>query len=203
MVPWLTSRDAEYCWLSILQWHLCNVFLCYNKSHQSIGADSITTTKQNIAVRIHDDVIKWKHFARYCPLCREFTGVFPSQGTVVWSFDVSFDLSLNKLLSKQLTCRWFETPSRSFWRHCKVFYCVCLHIPKGSKWLWHRYHYFLCYNYHADYQTKNKLCIETRGPFYYYGLTLIPAWISNHRPSEVWDEITYPFLNFNGATVEV
>ena len=32
---------------------------------------------------------------------------------------------------------------------------------------------------------------------------LIPAWISNHMPSKVWDEITYPFLNFNGATVEV
>ena len=36
-----------------------------------------------------------------------------------------------------------------------------------------------------------------------HGLTLIPAWISNHMPGKVWDEITYPFLNFNGATVEV
>ena len=34
-------------------------------------------------------------------------------------------------------------------------------------------------------------------------LTLIPAWISNHLPSKVWDEITYPFLNFNSCTVEV
>ena len=34
-------------------------------------------------------------------------------------------------------------------------------------------------------------------------LTLIPAWISNHMPSKMWDEITYPFLNFNGCTVEV
>ena len=41
------------------------------------------------------------------------------------------------------------------------------------------------------------------GPFYLRGLTLIPAWISNHMPSKVWDEITYPFLNFNGCTVEV
>ena len=24
-----------------------------------------------------------------------------------------------------------------------------------------------------------------------------PAWISNHKPSKVWDEITYPFPNFN------
>ena len=29
------------------------------------------------------------------------------------------------------------------------------------------------------------------------------TWISNHTHHNVWDEITYPFLNFNGATVEV
>ena len=40
------------------------------------------------------------------------------------------------------------------------------------------------------------------GPFYQHGLTLIPAWISNYMPIKVWDEITYPFLNFN-ATIEV
>ena len=40
-------------------------------------------------------------------------------------------------------------------------------------------------------------------PFYYHGLTSIPSCITNRMPSKVWDEITYPFLNFNGATVEV
>ena len=40
-------------------------------------------------------------------------------------------------------------------------------------------------------------------PFYYHGLTLILVWISNHIHVKVWDEITYPFLNFNGCTVEV
>ena len=39
--------------------------------------------------------------------------------------------------------------------------------------------------------------------FYYYGLTLIPAWISNYIHYNMWDEITYPFLNFSGCTVEV
>ena len=34
-------------------------------------------------------------------------------------------------------------------------------------------------------------------------LNLIPAWISNHMISKVWDEIAYPFPNFNGCTVEV
>ena len=34
------------------------------------------------------------------------------------SFDVVFDLRLNKRLSKQSWGWWFETPSRSLWRHC-------------------------------------------------------------------------------------
>ena len=44
-----------------------------------------------------------------------------------------------------------------------------------------------------------------RGHFYWRGLTLNPAWISNHTHSKlwVWDKITCPFPNFNGATVEV
>ena len=40
-------------------------------------------------------------------------------------------------------------------------------------------------------------------PFTKNGLTLIPAWISKHIHSKLWDEITYPFLNFNGCTIEV
>ena len=40
-------------------------------------------------------------------------------------------------------------------------------------------------------------------PFYYNGLNLIPAWVSNYIHYNVWGEITYPFLNFNDATVEV
>ena len=37
----------------------------------------------------------------------------------------------------------------------------------------------------------------------WYGLTLIPAWISNYIHYKMWDEITNPFTHFNGATVEV
>ena len=39
--------------------------------------------------------------------------------------------------------------------------------------------------------------VMTQGSFYWHGLTFIPAWINNHMPSKVWDEITYPFPNFN------
>ena len=41
------------------------------------------------------------------------------------------------------------------------------------------------------------------GPFYQHGLTLFLAWISNYTHYNVYDEIIYPFINFNGATVEV
>ena len=47
------------------------------------------------------------------------------------------------------------------------------------------------------------LFLNIRGPFYWHRLTLIIAWISNQMPSKAWDEITYPFSNFNDATIEV
>ena len=47
------------------------------------------------------------------------------------------------------------------------------------------------------------LKLSDEPPFYLHGLTLIPAWISNHMPGKVWDEITYPFLNFNGLWGEI
>ena len=37
----------------------------------------------------------------------------------------------------------------------------------------------------------------------YHGLSLILAWITNYIHDKVWDEITYPFPNFNGYTIEV
>ena len=46
------------------------------------------------------------------------TGEFPSQRPVTRSFDVVFDLRLNKRLIKRSRRWWFETPSRSLWRHC-------------------------------------------------------------------------------------
>ena len=47
------------------------------------------------------------------PLCGEFS----SQRPVARSFDVFFDPSKNKCLSAHSWGWWFETPSRSLWRH--------------------------------------------------------------------------------------
>ena len=61
-------------------------------------------------------------FPRNWPFVREFTGPgeFPTQRPVTRSFDVYFDLRLNKRLSKQPWGWWFETQSMSLWRHCNV-----------------------------------------------------------------------------------
>ena len=71
----------------------------------------------------HDDFIKWKHFPRYWPFVRGIhrspgTGEFPAQKPVTRSFDVFFNLRLNKWLSKQWWGWWFETLSCPLWRHC-------------------------------------------------------------------------------------
>ena len=52
----------------------------------------------------HDDVIKWKRFPRYWPFVR---GIHrsPAERPGTRSFDVFFDLRLNKRLSKQ-SCGW-------------------------------------------------------------------------------------------------
>ena len=55
-------------------------------------------------------------------LCGEFTGPrwIPTQRPMTRSFDVFFDVRLNKRLSKQSWGWWFETLSRSLWRHRNV-----------------------------------------------------------------------------------
>ena len=70
----------------------------------------------------HDDVIKWKHFPRNWPFVGGIhrSGEFPTQMPVTRSFDVFFDLRLNKRLSKQPWGWWFEMPSWSLWRQCNV-----------------------------------------------------------------------------------
>ena len=77
------------------------------------------------------------------------------------------------------------------WKECSHYlmnYC--------NKLMHHIFHITLMY--------RATHCNElSSSPFYWHGLTLNPARISNCIHYIVWDEITYPSLNFNGATVEV
>ena len=67
----------------------------------------------------------WRHqmetfsaLLAFCAGNSPINGEFPTQRPVTWSFDISFDLLLNKRLSKQSWGWWFETPSCPLWRHC-------------------------------------------------------------------------------------
>ena len=90
-------------------------------SHCS-GQSSHDRLADNDHVRIfeclHYDVIKKNIFRVTDSLWGE-----SSQRPVTRSVDVFFDLRLNKRLSKQSSL-WFETPSRSLWRHCNVPYGI-------------------------------------------------------------------------------
>ena len=55
-------------------------------------------------------------------------GEFPAQRPVTRSFDVFFDLRLNKRLSKQPWGWWFEMQSGSLWRHCNGYIITTLFI---------------------------------------------------------------------------
>ena len=68
----------------------------------------------------------WRHqmetFYALLSLCTgnsPVTGEFPAQRPVARSFEVFFDLRLNKRFSKQWWGWWFETPWRPLWRCCE------------------------------------------------------------------------------------
>ena len=87
----------------------------------------------------HADVIKWKQILRYWSFVR---GIHrspvnsPHKGQ--WRGALMFPLicGLNKRLSKQAWCWWFETPPDSLWRHCNSILDWCFYPTslKSHKW---------------------------------------------------------------------
>ena len=73
------------------------------------GTQSMTSSNGNISTLL--SICAWNS---------PVPGEFPAQRPVTRSFDVFFDLRLNKELSKQSWGWWFETPSCPLWCHCNV-----------------------------------------------------------------------------------
>ena len=85
----------------------------------------------------------WRHqietFSALLAICTgnsPVTGEFLSQRPVTRSFDVFFDLRLNKRLSKHSWGWWFETPSHSLWRHGNDL-TVLACLSSLSEYVWH------------------------------------------------------------------
>ena len=82
-------------------------------------------------VSLHKALVMWTLLA----LCEENPVVisgFPRAGPVLWSFDTSPLLSLNKLFPKQLSCWWFEMP----WSSCDVITIKSLDLCWTLFWGW-------------------------------------------------------------------
>ena len=118
--------------LNVLRWISGDTLYCNRPPTRQLQGRviDILRPRQN-GYRFADDIFKlifknenfqikiyWNMFLCYWPLC--FTGHRWIPLTIARSFDVFFDLHLNKLLSKQSKCRWFETTWRSLWRHYDV-----------------------------------------------------------------------------------
>ena len=65
----------------------------------------------------HHQMVTFSASLAICAGNSPVTGEFPAKRLVTRSFDIFFDLHLNKQLSKQSWDWWFETPSRPLCRH--------------------------------------------------------------------------------------
>ena len=114
---WAVIRFVWFTWiLKIPIPKLCLKTILLKSQVRSHGGQWV---KERIGARhttFHDDVIKWKHFPRCWPFVRVIhrspvDSPHKGQWRGAWIF------SLICRLSKQSRSRWFETPSRSLWRH--------------------------------------------------------------------------------------
>ena len=65
-------------------------------------------------------------------------GEFPAQMPVTLSFDVCFDLRLNKRLSKQSWGWWFQLLPCPLWRHSDGQEAICFNSLWGKDTMWRR-----------------------------------------------------------------
>ena len=124
----------------------------------------------------------WRHqmktYSALLALCAGnslVTSEFPPQRPVMRSFDVSFDLRLNKWLSKQSWGWWFEKPSCSLWR--------CRNVSQGHS----SPHMISLQNTHTRHRED---CLEV---WYMYRAQLIPL-----NALTYWYDLHWDTQNFVG-----
>ena len=89
------------------------MFTCTSQQNNS--------TRKGFIFRVRHEIETFSALLALCEGNPPVTGGFPSQRPATRSFDVFFDLRLNKQPGKQSRRWWFEMPSRLLWRHCNVY----------------------------------------------------------------------------------
>ena len=110
----LSKWSSDLLWLGVEE--LCHFLLWLNISAASCYSNS--------ADDISHDGAWWRHqmetFSALLVVCAgnsPVTGEFPAQRPVTRSFNVFFDMRLNKRLSKRSWDWWFETPWCPLWHN--------------------------------------------------------------------------------------
>ena len=127
----------------LLQWNLYNetreVLLKAHKFHHLPG----TVSRNHLSRGCHQ-METLSVLLAICAGNSPVTGEFPAQRPVTRSFDVFFDLHLNKRLNKQSQVWLFESPSWPLWLHCNVFSLLwettCLGRPQNVVVALYRFH---------------------------------------------------------------
>ena len=112
-------------WESNMTWKFSGlVFIPFTPKFIIFTPNHCTTLSRSY-VRLKRIVSRWRHqMETFSALLTLSEGNHQSpvdirpQRPVTCSFDVFFDLRLNKRGSKKSRSWWFEAPSRSLWRHC-------------------------------------------------------------------------------------
>ena len=100
-----------------------SVELAWFSRPSTLASDIIRPLIQRLSVKHPWRRRQMEIFSALLAICAgnsPVAGEFPAQGPVTRSFDVFFDLRLNKRLSKQSWGWWFETLSRPLWLHCNA-----------------------------------------------------------------------------------
>ena len=146
----------------------------------------------------------WRHemeaFSALLALCAGnslVTGEFPTQRPVTRSFDIFFDLRLNKQLNKQSWGWWFETLSRSLWRQFNDDVIITLTNSWQLFWyaIWFqkvRFIYIMPYGFvvHKSKELKSMFPGSCR-------VKLLKSWI-DFLHAVLWWNLMIPYQNLIG-----
>ena len=111
---------------------VCAKFNCDWSNIQKIYANIVCPNLYRTCVSgMGAMMVWWNHMGTFSALLALCMGNLLvdslNKGPLMWSFDVSFVVELEKLLNKHLSCWWFEMP----WCPCEV---IVMHIEARKIW---------------------------------------------------------------------
>ena len=133
------SEIYSYCWCFVT----CCGFLLVDTyhitgsscEHRGISNRGWSVDSPHKGPVMQKSIPLWRHqmetFSALLAICAgnsPVPGEFPAQRPVTRSFDVFFDLRLNKRFSKQSWGWWFETLPRPLWRHSNAMTSSCVRV---------------------------------------------------------------------------